>query len=192
MYLEKGGPVAVGGGERGSGNGNARHRSFTPPRLQVASTWHSAKALGDAAELAIAKHFTALGFTVAKTIGKADHDLSIIKRIEVKRDDVAERTGNTAIEVSYRGKPSGIHRTSASLWAIIVGSEAFIIETEQLRSLVEFGDFPEVSAGDGQRSRVVLVPVETLRWADGVQVIRLSECVGVAMPCRSEHDRHGV
>jgi hypothetical protein len=168
-------PDAVTSGDRGGVLKAARQSSFASPRLQVSNTWHQAKRRGDAAERAIAEHFIGLGFAVCKTIGRADFDLSIVKRIEVKCDDAAVRTRKAAIEVSHNGKPSGIHRTSASLWAIIVGSEAFMLETSALRELVESGNYREAPAGDGKRATCVLVPIDTLRWLPGVVVLHLGE-----------------
>jgi hypothetical protein len=65
--------------------------------------------------------------------------------------------------------------SEAQYWAIVVGEEAFIIETRRLRELVLVGDFREVSAGDGGKATVRLVPIERLRAAENVRIVALTE-----------------
>lgn len=80
--------------------------------------------------------------------------------IEVKRDLMAYKTGNMAIEYESRGKPSGIATTEAEYWAYIVeGSETVIlVEVERLKSVArKYGRL--VVGGDNNTSKLVLVPL---------------------------------
>jgi hypothetical protein len=181
MLINEKCPVAVESGERGGILNLAPKPTFAPPKLQARNTWQERKQLGDEAERRIAEHFIRQGFTVSQTIGLADHDLTVSKRLEVKSDAAAVRTGNAAIEVSFDGEPSGIFATSAQLWAIVVGAEAYILEASVLRQAVERGGYRETSAGDGLRSRCVLVPLQELRRLPGVDVIRLKTAVSCAV-----------
>lgn len=88
--------------------------------------------------------------------------------IEVKRDFAVSKTGNVAIEESQRGKPSGITKTEAKVWAIVFdgpeydGQVRVLIDTERLRCIVQ--DMKRyVYGGDkARRSRMRLLPVEWL------------------------------
>lgn len=60
--------------------------------------------------------------------------------IEVKFDVMAARTGNLAIEYfnTKQGKPSGIHATASSVWAVVLkttsGSEVWLVRTSTLKA----------------------------------------------------------
>ena len=134
----------------------------------------AAKARGDDAELAVAEWFKRRDCIVAKTLGDDTFDLLVQMRLEVKNDLRAVETGNAAIEVGYRGKPSGIMATSAERFVVVVGDVAYMARTAQLRSLLKSGNFPERSAGDGGLAVVQLVPLDMLRNLDFVNVLDLS------------------
>jgi len=137
-------------------------------------SWEAAKTAGDAAELAIARWWRKRGFTVHKTIGEADHDLRLTLDIEVKRDLQAKQTGNVAVEVSYRGQPSGIVTSRAAFWQIVVNGESLLIRTDALRALALERRWHERPAGDGGMARVRLVALDQLRRR-AHRVIRLAE-----------------
>lgn len=88
------------------------------------------------------------------------------KKIEVKRDHIAATSGNLAIEYECNRKPSGIAVTEAEWWAIVGSGEAddkvvVLIETERLKGLCRhyFQLGRTTTGGDGNRSKMILVPV---------------------------------
>lgn len=137
--------------------------------------WIAAKAQGDRAELAIADWFRGRGFDPYKALGFAPFDLLLQCRVEVKHDLKAPATGNVAIEIRHHGQPSGILTSQAQFWAVVVGSEAIIAETEKLRSFVLAGKFREAAAGDAKASTVLLVPIDKLKAMKGARHIMLPE-----------------
>jgi hypothetical protein len=91
------------------------------------------------------------------------------KKIEVKRDAWAFRSGNIAIEFESRGKPSGIAKTIADYWAFILSGEykdcfILIIEINKLkeisRAYYKKGSIKQM--GDNNTSKSVLVPLKEL------------------------------
>lgn len=85
------------------------------------------------------------------------------RRYEVKHDRGAPRTGNVAIELTCRGKPSGIIASTADYWVIVVGSTAHFIEVAVLRFEVFCSSYARIQGGDDQASVIVLVPVSRLK-----------------------------
>ena len=94
-------------------------------------------------------------------------------RVALKSDLLVPRTGRVAIEVGYKGHLSDIHTTKASLWAIVVGDEIFMVPVAELRGFVRHERYYEVMAWNGSTSRIVLVPVEDLRQQPSVKKICL-------------------
>lgn len=139
--------------------------------------WVTAKAHGDRAELAVAEWFRRRGFEPYKSLALAEIDLLLQCFVEVKNDRKAIDTGNVAIETGYRGQASRILTSPANYWALVVGDEAFIIKTTDLRDFALRSTFPEVPAGDGKASRVRLVPLDKLRKLSGVKSVQLGEAV---------------
>jgi len=82
--------------------------------------------------------------------------------IEVKCDRMAHRTGNIAIEYECNNIPSGINTTQAHKWIYFIeeSKEVFIIPVKKLRSLIN--GCRQVSGGDGFRSKMYLLPKNTL------------------------------
>jgi hypothetical protein len=113
--------------------------------------WIVAKAEGDSAELAVAEWFRGRGFDPYRTVGRAGFDLLLQCSVEIKYDRLAHATGNVAIEVAYRGQPSGIMTSEAAYWAIVVASDALVVKTEVLRRFVLTHELPERAAGGQQR-----------------------------------------
>ena len=137
--------------------------------------WISAKSAGDRAELAVANWFRERGHCVFHTIEPARFDLLVQFRVEVKRDLLAAKTGNVAIEVKHNGQPSGIVTSNASYWAILLEGDLVIIRTESLRAAVSRGRFSERHAGDNRASTVCLIPIEKLKSIKGAQVVSLEK-----------------
>ncbi len=135
--------------------------------------WLAAKAAEQQSLEMVAEWFKARGYRVTQTIGADNVDLVVQTEFEVKHDLKAQTTGNVAIETEYNGRASGIQTSTAPWWAIVVGTEGFIMETKRLRDFVLGGHFREAQAGDRKAARVRLVPVETLRGMPFVRTIKL-------------------
>lgn len=92
--------------------------------------------------------------------------------IEVKTErDMWARTGNMAIEITYRGKPSGISITDAKWWChkfTIDNETKFIVlmKVEELKKrikqLAKTNLIKIVNGGDDNQSEIVLVPVSRI------------------------------
>jgi len=92
--------------------------------------------------------------------------------IEVKTErDMWKRTGNIAIEVSYKGYPSGLSTTDADWWVHILSDNgeidtAFMFSVNKLRKkirrLVSRKEARVVMGGDNNDSKIVLAPISKL------------------------------
>lgn len=130
-------------------------------------SWKQNKALGDAAEMAVARLASQLGFRALRTIGADDADLQVQALVEVKNDKRALETGNVAVEVARRGAPSGLCASGATIWAVVIGETVYVCQTWRLRDMIDKGSYQRVQAGDNKYTQCVLVPLEDLqaqRW----------------------------
>ncbi len=83
------------------------------------------------------------------------------KKLEIKRDFVAGRTGNIFVEYESYGKPSGIKTTQADYWAFILDNQrVIIVPTKFLKDVARH--CKQVIGGDKKASKGVLVPVDKL------------------------------
>ena len=92
--------------------------------------------------------------------------------IEVKTErDMWSNTGNMAIEITYRGKPSGISITDAEWWChlfTIDGNIKFIVMMkvkelkDRIKELAKQKLIKIVKGGDDMESEIVLVPIDIL------------------------------
>ena len=83
--------------------------------------------------------------------------------IEVKTDYRAHETGNIAVELECRGKPSGLTTTEADYWAFIIpGLDNSIILQRKERVMKLCQDKPTVMVGDGKASKCVLLPIRSM------------------------------
>ena len=99
------------------------------------------------------------------------HILSLGK-IEVKTErDIWKTTGNIAIEIRYKGQPSGISTTKSSVWIHLLSYKGvieggFIMKVDQLRGkikkLQKSGNLKMVMGGDFNKSQMVLLPIKEL------------------------------
>ena len=93
------------------------------------------------------------------------------KEFEVKTErNWWTRTGNIAIELEYKGKPSGLNITEATYWIQVLqeDNEPFcfvIIPVKKLKiivkKLIESGEKPRM-VGDGNNSKCLIVKKEML------------------------------
>jgi hypothetical protein len=84
-------------------------------------------------------------------------------KFEVKCDRMFEKTGNVAMEISYKGHPSGILGTKSDYWVVVIKDDIWITPVKELRNWV-FGDSPKpVKGGDNNDSKLVLMDSPTFR-----------------------------
>ena len=93
-------------------------------------------------------------------------------KIEIKTErDIWEKTGNIAIEIRCKGKPSGLSTTESSVWihllsvnSIIKGG--FIFKVDELKGKIkklhESGNLKMVMGGDDNLSQMALLPIKDL------------------------------
>ena len=94
------------------------------------------------------------------------------KKIEVKTErDIWKTTGNIAIELRYRGNPSGLSTTESSVWVhllsykgVIEGGFLFQVDLlkEKIKKLHKSGDLKMVMGGDDNMSQMALLPIKEL------------------------------
>lgn len=133
-------------------------------RRADSAEWVRAKAIGDPAELAVAQAFLQRGYRVDRAFGeRPGEDLILTLRVEVKRDARALESAHVALEVSRDGSPSGLATTTADLWCVVVGSVAHVAPPSVWLTHAEDPRWRTVAAGDGGRTRCVLVPISVVR-----------------------------
>ena len=94
------------------------------------------------------------------------------KKIEVKTErDIWKTTGNIAIELRYRGNPSGLSTTESSVWVhllsyngVIEGGFMFKVDLlkEKIKKLHKSGDLKIAMGGDDNLSQMALLPIKEL------------------------------
>ena len=101
------------------------------------------------------RHDLELGQVAEKEIGK----LLSEKKIEIKKDMLAKKTGNVFVEYMSRGKVSGVDR-----YCFVVESLIIFLPLEELKALIEpFKKTKrDVRGGDNNTSRGILLPLTTL------------------------------
>jgi len=78
---------------------------------------------------------------------------------EIKEDLLAEKTGNVAIEVSSRGKASGLSTTTADYYVYLIMGHFYMIKTEKLHAEIIRYNFRLVKGGDDNTSELYLIPL---------------------------------
>jgi hypothetical protein len=92
-------------------------------------------------------------------------EILINKKIEVKFDRQAKDTGNVYIEYESRGNPSGLAKSEADYWCIVIKESIFIlIKTEELKDIcrgyISSGHWRgKKEGGDNDTSIGVLLPL---------------------------------
>ena len=93
-------------------------------------------------------------------------------KIEIKTErDIWKTTGNIAIEIRCKGKPSGISTTKSSVWihllsqnGVIKGGFLFKVDLlkGKIKKLHEEGKLKMVMGGDDNQSQMALLPIKEL------------------------------
>ena len=83
------------------------------------------------------------------------------KRIEVKSDRRAHRTGNVFVEYASRGKPSGLATTQADYYCFEVKETFVLISVIKLKLICRkyFKTERDITGGDENTSKGILLPV---------------------------------
>ena len=86
------------------------------------------------------------------------------KKIEVKNDLQANKTGNIFIEYKSRGKLSGISTTESDFYCIAIQNSFHLIRTDILKQKCRkyIGSNRDILGGDCNTSRGILLPVTDL------------------------------
>ena len=94
------------------------------------------------------------------------------KKIEVKTErDIWKTTGNIAIEIRYKGGPSGLSTTESNVWihllsykGVIEGGFMFKVDLlrEKIKKLHKSGNLKMVMGGDDNMSQMALLPISEL------------------------------
>jgi|TARA_R110000868_G_scaffold365726_1_gene628610 hypothetical protein len=83
------------------------------------------------------------------------------KKVEVKRDRVAHKTGNIFIEYESRNKPSGISTSKSDFYAYYISDVCILISTEKLKDICRkyLNTNKDIKGGDNNTSKGILLPV---------------------------------
>ena len=119
----------------------------------------------------------AKGFDLDLKFGKLGEDFvknmqESNEKIEVKTErDIWKTTGNIAIELRYKGSPSGLSTTESDLWVhllshkgVIEGGFMFKVDLlkEKIKKLHKDGNLKMVMGGDDNMSQMALLPIKEL------------------------------
>ena len=93
-------------------------------------------------------------------------------KMEIKTErDIWEKTGNIAIEMRCKGKPSGISTTKSSVWLHFLSIDGvikggFVFKVDQLKAKIKKlhkdGNLKVVMGGDDNASQMALLPIKEL------------------------------
>jgi hypothetical protein len=87
------------------------------------------------------------------------------KKIEVKKDLQAHKTGNIFVEYESRGKPSGLATSEAEYYCYFLSDEHFvIIESDRFKSICRnlLNTNRDIKGGDSNTSKGILLPIKYL------------------------------
>jgi hypothetical protein len=106
------------------------------------------------------------------------HDKNL--KMEVKTDDYVDDnfdTGNIAIEIMFKGKPSGISTTKSDWWVYympkISSNNLWMMRVDLLKELIKnnIKDLKVVMGGDDNQSKLVLIPRKEYSKYFGIDTI---------------------
>lgn len=118
------------------------------------------KAYGEMAEHAVAEGLKVVGLAEVQFIKNNKCDLEYNIKFEVKRDGMAKKTGNVAVEFECNGKPSCLSVTEAQIWIYQIGEDFWWVPTDDLKAYLNDETIKHkiVMGGDGNRSKLLLIP----------------------------------
>lgn len=91
-------------------------------------------------------------------------DKGLIQTFEVKHDQKFQSTGNIAIELYFRGKPSGIYATLSEYFIYFLDDFYFVKSKDFRRWLFLNEDESRiVYGGDNKDSKILLLPVDKFK-----------------------------
>lgn len=96
-----------------------------------------------------------------RLVHKILHD----KKIEVKTDREALKTGNVFIEYALYGRPSGLSSSEADYWCFVLSNtQMILIEAKKLKKICRkyLGKRRDIRGGDNKASSGILLPIEDL------------------------------
>jgi len=101
-----------------------------------------------------------VGQTAEKEIG----EMLSKKKIEIKKDMLAKKTGNVFVEYMSRGKPSGVAKSEADYFCFVVENLIIFYPTPLLREMIEplKKTRADVRGGDNNTSRGIILPLTRL------------------------------
>ena len=93
-------------------------------------------------------------------------------KVEVKTErDIWKTTGNIAIEIRCKGKPSGLSTTESSVWVHLLSLDGvimggFLLKVDilkaKIKKLHKEGNLKMVMGGDDNESQMALLPIKEL------------------------------
>ena len=124
--------------------------------------------VGNEGEWNIANFFKSYGFKNIKYNDDYKWDICItnpsnnkVSYFEIKTDVYKRDTGNMAVEIRYRGKPSGISHTEAEFFVYYYrdSGDMYVIKCSELRDLIKqnIEKLKVVMGGDDNQSELVLI-----------------------------------
>ena len=86
------------------------------------------------------------------------------KKIEIKKDMLAKKTGNVFVEYNSRGKSSGIANSQSDYYCFAFGDSLHLLPTEKLKEKCRryIGTLRDVRGGDSNTSHGILLPIDEL------------------------------
>ena len=97
-------------------------------------------------------------------------------KVEVKTErDIWKKTGNIAIELRCKGKPSGVSTTESTVWIHLLAYKGaieggFLLKVDELKDKIKKlhkeGDLKIVMGGDDNLSQMALLPIKELFWGN--------------------------
>ena len=82
---------------------------------------------------------------------------------EVKHDKIASQSNRVAVEFECRGKPSGISVSCSDFYVIVIGSDAYIMNTTALKTLFESEKFTVTGGDPCSSTKMKLISLKTIK-----------------------------
>lgn len=140
---------------------------------KIETNWAPSLEIGEEAQRQFATILIKHGFTVKPyKDGKQKEADLIIQReggpellVEVKKDVLADQTGNFAIECRWRGQPSGISTTQAHIFAIGTKEKFYCFKTSELKEWIKanWKHLTKKPGGDQNEAHLVIIPQKLIR-----------------------------